>query len=94
VLRDGDAQTACAQACSANAIVFGNVHDSQSQVNAVRKANPQRSFYVLEQLHVLPNITYLSKVRNTDEIIVKGEHHEGDEKMEGSIPAKSEAEHH
>jgi molybdopterin-containing oxidoreductase family iron-sulfur binding subunit len=94
VLKDGEFTTACAQACAANAIVFGNVHDAQSQVNAVRRDNPQRSFYVLEQLHVLPNITYLSKVRNTDEIIVKGEHGHGEEKMEGSIPAKTEAEHH
>ena len=34
----------------------------------VREENQQRSFYVLEQLHVLPNVTYLAKVRNTDEI--------------------------
>src|SRR5690606_1171247 len=30
-LRDGEAVTACAQACAADAIVFGNVHDSQSK---------------------------------------------------------------
>ncbi len=88
VMRDGEAKTACQQACAADAIVFGNVHDSQSQVNKVRRENPQRSFYVLEQLHVLPNITYLAKVRNTEEIIEKDEHHAGDKKMEGSIPAK------
>ena len=88
VMHDGEAKTACQQACAADAIVFGNVHDSQSQVNKVRRENPQRSFYVLEQLHVLPNITYLAKVRNTEEIIEKDEHHEGDKKMEGSIPAK------
>ena len=35
----------------------------------------QRSFYVLEQLHVLPNVTYLAKVRNTDEIIEAEGHH-------------------
>ncbi len=92
-LRDGEAQTACQQACAGDAIVFGNVHDSQSQVSRVRRDNPQRSFYVLEQLHVLPNVTYLAKVRNTDEIIEKGGHH-GEEKLEGSIPAKTEAEHH
>ncbi len=92
-LRDGEAQTACQQACAGNAIVFGNVHDSQSQVSKVRRDNPQRSFYVLEQLHVLPNVTYLAKVRNTEEIIEKGGHH-GEEKLEGSIPAKTEAEHH
>ncbi len=92
-LRDGEAQTACQQACAGDAIVFGNVHDSQSQVSRIRRDNPQRSFYVLEQLHVLPNVTYLAKVRNTDEIIEKGGHH-GEEKLEGSIPAKTEAEHH
>ena len=92
-LRDGEAQTACQQACAGDAIVFGNVHDSQSQVSKVRHDNPQRSFYVLEQLHVLPNVTYLAKVRNTDEIIEKDGHH-GEEKLEGSIPAKTEAEHH
>lgn len=86
-LRDGEAVTACAQACAADAIVFGNVHDSQSKVSQVRRNNPQRSFYALEQLHVLPNVTYLAKVRNTDEIIEKGGHHAGDQKLEGSIPA-------
>lgn len=88
MLADGEAQTACQQACASNAIVFGNVHDPASQVSKIRQDNPQRSFYVLEQLHVLPNVTYLAKVRNTEEIIVKGEHHEGEEKLEGSIPAK------
>ncbi len=85
MLADGDAKTACQQACAGDAIVFGNVHDSQSQVSKIRHDNPQRSFYVLEQLHVLPNVTYLAKVRNTDEIIEKGEH--GEEKHEAGIPA-------
>jgi molybdopterin-containing oxidoreductase family iron-sulfur binding subunit len=80
VLADGDAKTACQQACAGDAIVFGNVHDKTSHVSKVREENPQRSFYVLEQLHVLPNVTYLAKVRNTDEIIESGEHHEEAEK--------------
>ncbi|MEO7923580.1 MAG: TAT-variant-translocated molybdopterin oxidoreductase [Chitinophagaceae bacterium] len=75
MLKDGNAKTACQMACAANAIVFGNAHDKESELNKVRNDNPQRSFYVLEQLHVLPNITYLAKVRNTDEII-EGEEHE------------------
>ena len=69
MLADGEAKTACQQACAGDAIVFGNAHDKTSQVSKIREENPQRSFYVLEQLHVLPNITYLAKVRNTDEII-------------------------
>jgi hypothetical protein len=34
----------------------------------VRNENPNRAFHVLEQLHVLPNITYLAKIRNTEEL--------------------------
>jgi len=33
----------------------------------VRANNKHRCFDVLESLHVLPNVTYLAKVRNTDE---------------------------
>ncbi len=69
MLKDGDAKTACQTACPTEAIVFGNAHDKDSAVMRVRNDNPQRSFYVLEQLHVLPNVTYLAKVRNTDEVI-------------------------
>jgi len=74
-LLDGEAKTACQQACAGDAIVFGNVNDKTSQISRVRAENPQRSFMVLEQLHVMPNVTYLSKVRNTDEIIEPKGHH-------------------
>ena len=85
ILKDGDAKTACQTACPADAIVFGNAHDKESELTKVRNDNPQRSFYVLEQLHVLPNITYLAKVRNTDEIIESGheEHMADGHKAEG-----------
>ena len=73
VMKDGEAKTACQMACSTGAIVFGNAHDKQSAISRVRIENPQRSYYVLEQLHVLPNVTYLAKVRNTDEVIEKSE---------------------
>ena len=73
-LVDGDAKTACQMACSADAIVFGNVHDKGSAINKIREENVGRSFYVLEQLHVLPNVSYLAKVRNTNEIIEQSTH--------------------
>ena len=66
-LKDGEARTACQMACSADAIVFGNAHDKNSQITKVRAENTQRSFHVLEQLHVLPNVSYLTKVRNSEE---------------------------
>jgi MoCo/4Fe-4S cofactor protein with predicted Tat translocation signal len=90
MLKGDDVKTACQTACPTNAIVFGNAHDKESSVNKVREANKQRSFYVLEQLHVLPNITYLAKVRNTDEVI-ESKHHGGGEAKE-SMPAATKPE--
>jgi molybdopterin-containing oxidoreductase family iron-sulfur binding subunit len=77
VLADGDAKTACMTACPTDAIVFGNVHDKESRIAKTRAENDQRLFYVIEQLHTLPNVNYLAKIRNTDEIIENEEH--GDE---------------
>ncbi|MET0635456.1 MAG: TAT-variant-translocated molybdopterin oxidoreductase [Chitinophagaceae bacterium] len=94
VLADGDVKTACQQACAGDAIVFGNINDKTTQISQIRDTNRQRTFYALEQLHVLPNVSYLSKVRNTDEIIVKDEHGEGEKEKSGSIPAKAEEAHH
>lgn len=58
-------QTACAQACPTQAITFGNVNDHESNVYKARQ-DQTRTFYVLENLHVLPNVSYLAKIRNTD----------------------------
>ena len=67
MLKDGDAKTACQMACPTNAIVFGNAYDKESGVTKTREENKQRMYHVLEQLHVLPNVTYMAKVRNTEE---------------------------
>jgi molybdopterin-containing oxidoreductase family iron-sulfur binding subunit len=96
-LQDGEAKTACQTACAANAIVFGNVNDPNSAITAVRANNTNRSYYVLEQLHVLPNVSYLAKVRNTDEVLEVEEHHaapaaHGTETKHET--AKPEAAHH
>jgi len=63
-----DVRTACQQACPTEAIVFGNVNDKTSQIVNTRTVNSQRLFYALEELHVLPNVNYLAKVRNTEHI--------------------------
>lgn len=86
-VKDGEVKTACQQACAADAIVFGNVHDPHSQVTQIRLDNPQRSFYVLEQLHVLPNVTYLAKVRNTDDNDIINEKDRGRTKLAGFTAA-------
>jgi molybdopterin-containing oxidoreductase family iron-sulfur binding subunit len=68
-----DVKTACQQACPTDAIVFGNVNDSHSAITITRKENELRLLKSLEQLHVLPNVTYLAKVRNVDEVAEKAE---------------------
>jgi len=64
-LKDGDVTTACAQACTANAIIFGDINDPNSEVSKALKN--ERVYYVLEELNVQPNIGYMTKVRNTFE---------------------------
>lgn len=73
-LKDGEAKTACQVACASNAISFGNVNDKESEIYKIRHAdNKERVFYVLEELHVLPNVNYLSKIRNADEVVMNSE---------------------
>jgi len=64
-LKDGDVKVACQQTCSANAIVFGNLNDPESEVAKALKS--ERTYYVLEELNVQPGIGYQVKVRNTKE---------------------------
>jgi molybdopterin-containing oxidoreductase family iron-sulfur binding subunit len=61
-LADGEVVTACQQTCPANAIVFGDLHDPNSQVS--RAARDARGYHVLGDLNTRPAITYLKKVRN------------------------------
>ncbi|MBS1782894.1 MAG: TAT-variant-translocated molybdopterin oxidoreductase [Bacteroidetes bacterium] len=79
-LQDGEAKTACQQACPTDAILFGNVNDRTSAIYKLRaQEQVHRKFYVLEQLHTLPNVNYLSLIRNTDVIVG------GNEKLDGMM---------
>ena len=74
-------KVACAQACPSNSIVFGNMNDKESEVYKIRNVEQvNRTYYVMDQLHVLPNVSYLAKIRNTDREVNNGnerEHHGG-----------------
>ena len=69
-LMDGEAKTACQQSCPTDAIQFGNTKDKESNIYKLRnKEQMERKFYVLEQIHTLPNINYLALIRNNESIV-------------------------
>ncbi len=63
-LKDGDIKMACQEACSANAIIFGDGNDPNSEVSKALRS--ERIYYVLEEINVKPGIGYMTKIRNTD----------------------------
>ena len=71
--KDGEIQVACAQSCPTNAITFGDKNDPESAISKLlAEEKVGRSFRVIEEINVSPNINYLVKVRN-NESAAKGE---------------------
>jgi molybdopterin-containing oxidoreductase family iron-sulfur binding subunit len=71
-LKDGEIQPACVQSCPSGALVFGNMNDPESKVSRLRMQ--ERNYHLLEQLHTLPSVGYLTRVRNV--IQEAGENHD------------------
>ena len=61
-MHDGELKTACQQACPADAIVFGDMNDPESKVSKLIK--DPRNYHLLEELHTLPSVGYLTKIKN------------------------------
>jgi len=58
-LGPGEYVTACAEACPARAIVFGDLSDPRSEV--ARLARSPRAFRLLEELGTKPKVVYLAE---------------------------------
>jgi MoCo/4Fe-4S cofactor protein with predicted Tat translocation signal len=76
-VQDGEINVACAVACPTDALVFGDMNDSNSKVSqllkikenttsALKEVNEERAYHVLEEINVSPNVWYFTKIRNKD----------------------------
>ena len=72
---DEDINTACAEACPAEALVFGDLNDPGSKISRMLRLKEQdghkvvleeRAYTVLEEIGVRPNVFYTTKIRNKD----------------------------
>ncbi len=68
-LADGDITPACAQACPAEAIVFGDLNDPRSRV--ARQAAVDRRYKLLAELGTKPRTSYLGRIRHVNPALVK-----------------------
>lgn len=58
-------ETACSIACTAGALVFGDVNKPEDTVKSL--AEDKRAYHLLEHIGTKPNVVYHVKVRNTQE---------------------------
>lgn len=60
LVKDGDVFPACVQACPAEALVFGNFRDPESQI--VSMSRDPRRFRILEETNTQPSVVYLKEL--------------------------------
>ena len=61
-ISDGEIQTACQQACPADAIDFGNLLDKKSKIN--KKKSLVQNYDILGELNTKPRTSYLAGIKN------------------------------
>ena len=61
-VQDGEIQTACQTACPTEAIIFGDINDTNARVHKLK--NEARNYEVLADLNTRPRTSYLAEIRN------------------------------
>lgn len=67
-LHDGEAVSACAQACPTKAITFGDLNDVKSEI--ARKHEDERCYSILDILYIKPRAQYLARIHNPNPELV------------------------
>jgi len=68
-IADGEVVTACQAACPTEAIVFGDLNDPKSKVNAAKRS--PLDYALLAELNTRPRTTYLARLFNPNPDIVE-----------------------
>ncbi len=63
-LRDGEIVTACQQSCPTDAIVFGDRNNKETEVSKL--LTDERNYFLLEELHVVPSVSYLTRISHRE----------------------------
>ncbi len=73
-IKDGEINVACAQTCPTNALIFGDKNDPTSEISKIlAEEKTGRSFRVIEEINIDPNVNYLLKVRNKEKKVLLAE---------------------
>lgn len=64
-LRDGDVKSACMTACPTDAITFGDLNNTESQLN--KDLESPLVYQVLEEVNTRPSVNYRARVLNREE---------------------------
>jgi molybdopterin-containing oxidoreductase family iron-sulfur binding subunit len=85
-IADGEIIPACQQTCPTEAIVFGDLNDSDSRVSRLRAE--KRAYDVLAYLNIKPRTSYLARIRNPNPELAAAAH--GEQHDDGGEGARGE----